>query len=859
MNLPVILDIAIGLVFIFLIASLLASEIQELLAALLQWRAKHLKESIQNLLSGGYGTQDSDRITGFVDAIYNDPLIKNNNQSSRGLIGRLGQTAYQIFYGNNKIFGTGRSGPSYISSETFATTLLEQVGMASLIEKLTEIRLEKFIGRIVGLYTVEETADLDGGTIKRTIMIPSAQEFEQRDNWEKGGIRVLAEKAKALAQGAQTTSETTTAILTLDHTNPDFMALVEEYDDLLMDFKAGQVNVQTCVERMQEGLELFINQVGERIPTEDPQATATSSATRQQDFEKKQLDYFQKRLKALNLSTFGEDSTRAISSGKLRPNLLEVAEVFDRSSMTYEEIERAFRDAKAAYEAGMKPETIQPVLAAIAAQVNERVRTRTTADGSGTAVDAFAIYQPIAIPDLLTDQYQSEVEEVLKTLTPKEQEIYRQTYRGWKQYQQIILKVTQDLADQLQNKPSSLNSNELGRLFNLKDQLLLAKLPQDENRIAPRERDKYVVKRWQDLDPRTLTAYVKHSLSKLFDEERQLCINTALNNLPLEQQRIYKNYQTYDQIQDFLGRVPAPVKQSLAILARRAYVKAQETDKQLNQFKQEVSVWFDRSMSRASGVYKRNAKLVAIVIGILIALIANADTFHIVSRLSGDESLRQVITQKAGEVTQSIPANTQGFDADRLRQLKDQTGSVLQEVALPVQWTPTNLRQQFGCGIATSGNSVTAAPGTIAPSATVPSPATSPVPVVSPTTPSGNPPGVSVPQASPASSGPMVGTSPAAQTAVINPNSGEWERFYRACLPGETSYPKSFDANLFSKVALRNPLDIGRIALGWFISGLAIAMGAPFWFDLLSKIMNVRNTGGRPASTTDKQNSNPPT
>jgi hypothetical protein len=30
---------------------------------------------------------------------------------------------------------------------------------------------------------------------------------------------------------------------------------------------------------------------------------------------------------------------------------------------------------------------------------------------------------------------------------------------------------------------------------------------------------------------------------------------------------------------------------------------------------------------------------------------------------------------------------------------------------------------------------------------------------------------------------------------------------------------------------------------GWFISGIAIAMGAPFWFDLLSKVMNVRNTG----------------
>jgi hypothetical protein len=40
MNLPVIIDIIIGLVFIYLSLSLLASEIQELIATVLLWRAK---------------------------------------------------------------------------------------------------------------------------------------------------------------------------------------------------------------------------------------------------------------------------------------------------------------------------------------------------------------------------------------------------------------------------------------------------------------------------------------------------------------------------------------------------------------------------------------------------------------------------------------------------------------------------------------------------------------------------------------------------------------------------------------------------------------------------------------------------
>lgn len=34
-----------------------------------------------------------------------------------------------------------------------------------------------------------------------------------------------------------------------------------------------------------------------------------------------------------------------------------------------------------------------------------------------------------------------------------------------------------------------------------------------------------------------------------------------------------------------------------------------------------------------------------------------------------------------------------------------------------------------------------------------------------------------------------------------------------------------------------------RVLFGWFISAIAISMGAPFWFDLLGNIMNVRNSG----------------
>ncbi len=54
-------------------------------------------------------------------------------------------------------FGRNRAtGPSYVAPETFATSLMNSLGLSVLAEKLTEVRLEKFVARIVGTYTPQE-------------------------------------------------------------------------------------------------------------------------------------------------------------------------------------------------------------------------------------------------------------------------------------------------------------------------------------------------------------------------------------------------------------------------------------------------------------------------------------------------------------------------------------------------------------------------------------------------------------------------------------------------------------------------------------------------------------------------------
>ncbi|PMB27750.1 hypothetical protein CEN45_00525, partial [Fischerella thermalis CCMEE 5198] len=159
MNLPFILDVAIGLIFIYLILSLLASEIQELIATVFQWRAEHLKKSIEILLAGDVESAEEAHVIQLANRIYDNPLVKNINQEAKGLfvtiprkitwaIGSLYRMVKKPRPGTDKstsIFGEKKhSGPSYIPADIFATTLVETLQIPALVQKLTESRLKKF-------------------------------------------------------------------------------------------------------------------------------------------------------------------------------------------------------------------------------------------------------------------------------------------------------------------------------------------------------------------------------------------------------------------------------------------------------------------------------------------------------------------------------------------------------------------------------------------------------------------------------------------------------------------------------------------------------------------------------------------
>ena len=158
-----------------------------------------------------------------------------------------------------------------------------------------------------------------------------------------------------------------------------------------------------------------------------------------------------------------------------------------------------------------------------------------------------------------------------------------------------------------------------------------------------------------------------------------------------------------------------PLRAALHALVRHG-------DGSLSDLQREVSAWFDESMKRVSGWYKRRAQLVVFGVAAAVTVTADASTFHIAQALWEDDALRASVAQTALELAE-------GTDASR--------GAEEARGSFPLGW--------------------------------------------------------------------------------------DWEEVrVRSCLEW-----------------------LGRAA-GWIVTIAAVSLGAPFWFDLLGKVANLKGAGGKP-------------
>ena len=96
--------------------------------------------------------------------------------------------------------------------------------------------------------------------------------------------------------------------------------------------------------------------------------------------------------------------------------------------------------------------------------------------------------------------------------------------------------------------------------------------------------------------------------------------------------------------------------------------------------------WFDKSMDRASGVYKRNAKLIAFLLGLTIAIAGNIDSIHMVDRIAKDQALQSSLNRAADNI---VKGNNK-LDDKTIKEINAEA----EKISLPVGWGESEVLQQ---------------------------------------------------------------------------------------------------------------------------------------------------------------------
>ena len=75
-----------------------------------------------------------------------------------------------------------------------------------------------------------------------------------------------------------------------------------------------------------------------------------------------------------------------------------------------------------------------------------------------------------------------------------------------------------------------------------------------------------------------------------------------------------------------------------------------------NQMQQHIEIWFNNSMERVSGWYKRSVHVWTLAIAVCLTVALNVDSIQIVRQLARDPALRSVVVAQAEKAAQQPPA-----------------------------------------------------------------------------------------------------------------------------------------------------------------------------------------------------------
>ena len=255
--------------------------------------------------------------------------------------------------------------------------------------------------------------------------------------------------------------------------------------------------------------------------------------------------------------------------------------------------------------------------------------------------------------------------------------------------------------------------------------------------------------------------------------------------------------ETFEKLKQVLLD-PTPDLKTIKDLIRPILAKS----KDFQTFKAELEKWYNGYMEQVSGWFKRHAQGVVWIVAGSVALFLNVDTIHLTDRLFNDDGLRDRLVAEAVKTAQD---GGKSFMKDELfKEYLDKHGYDTTKLVKPIQAKDTS----------TQGADTT---------------------LVEP---------ISEKSTS------LSATSKNSLTSADN----------MAVQYAYVQFVKSRVADL--QLPIGWVLETGKslwqpgqtlilAILGWILTAAALSFGAPFWFDLLLKLVNIRNTARRPPGNPD--------
>lgn len=217
-----------------------------------------------------------------------------------------------------------------------------------------------------------------------------------------------------------------------------------------------------------------------------------------------------------------------------------------------------------------------------------------------------------------------------------------------------------------------------------------------------------------------------------------------------------------------------------------SYLKSIWADAQgdVPKFKESLEAWFDETMDRASGWYKKHTQIILFFVGLAISIVFNVDTLKIVDKLEKDPKLRQQIVQQADAFVQDHP----NLDTDLMQQEIEYKKAVM----LSMQIDSSLKKSDKGTVLEDSLKLV------------------------------------------------KYRLLKERKDTLLNRSEkiikNDIKNVNHSLGLGWEAYDSSSFLNIFYSL------------IGWMVTALALSLGAPFWFDLLNKLMKLRGSVATPTS-----------